>query len=89
MPSLSEYRAKIEAMTDDELVKEVADAVWLSAYASNNPRSKYHEEVDAAHDECRRREKPWLYQRGWNKAYRSQGYEPSAADIEAAKESVS
>ena len=45
----------------------------------------YHWQCDATHDEARRRQKPWLYQRGWNDAYRSAGHEPSESDIEAAK----
>jgi hypothetical protein len=77
----AEYAAKLVAMTDSELVEEVKDRVWLSGYATNNPRWQ----CDATHDEARRRQKPWLYQRGWNDAYRSAGHEPSESDIEAAK----
>lgn len=81
----SDYVAKLEAMDDDELVKEASDRCWLSAYASNNPRSDYHWQTDALYAEAKRREKPWLYQRGWNKAYRLAGYEPSDADLRLAE----
>ena len=71
--------------TDDEFIKEAETQIWLSAFASSNPRAPAHDEADRAHDEANRREKPWLYQRAWNSAYASCGYQPSAADIEAAK----
>lgn len=81
----SEYVAKIAALDDDGFVKEVAHRCWLSAYAANNPRSDYHWQADACYDEAERRQKPWLYQRGWNNAYRQAGYEPSEAEIKRAE----
>ncbi|NTF54855.1 hypothetical protein G6L12_08110 [Agrobacterium rhizogenes] len=75
-----------EAMTDEEFLDRAETQIWLSAFASNNPTAPAHKEADRAYDEAKRREKPWLYKRAWNRAYRSAGYEPSAADIEAAKE---
>ena len=55
------YKAKIAAMTDDELSKEMDLKIWLSAYANNNPRSCYHWQADATYSECKRRGKPELY----------------------------
>jgi hypothetical protein len=81
-----EYAAKLVDMPDDELVKAVEMQVWLSAFASNNPRAPAHWKVDLTYDECKRREKPWLYQRGWNQAYQSCGYEPSESERAAARE---
>lgn len=81
---MTEYAEKLKAMTDSELVDEVECKVWLSAYAANNPRSKYHDECDAAYSEAQRRKKPWLYQRGWNKAWVMAGHELSADDRERA-----
>ena len=69
------YAAKIAAMSDDDFVDEVENMVWLSAFAANNPRSIYHSQCDSTYSEAVRRGKPWLYQRGWNAAYRSCGYE--------------
>ena len=79
------YEAKLLAMTDDELVKAAENEVWFSAFAANNPRAPAHWMVDMVSDEAQRREKPWLYQQGWNKAYRLCGYEPGESDIERAK----
>lgn len=74
------------AMTDDEFVKACETQIWLSSFASNNPRAPAHKEVDLAYNEAVRRGKTWLYQRAWNAAYRSCGYTPSEHDIELAKE---
>lgn len=82
----AEYSAKLSGLSDDDLVKEAENYIWLSAYASNNPRSAYHWKADATYDEAKRREKPWLYQRGYNSAYRTVGYEPSESEIAAARD---
>lgn len=77
----------LRSRSDKQLVDESANYVWLSGYAANNPRSDYHWKCDACYDEARRREKPWLYQRGWNQAYRQAGHTPTEADLVAARES--
>lgn len=60
------YLDKLAAMTDAELEDETGHAVWLSAYASNNPRSDYHWRCDACYDEAQRRGKPDIYTNAWN-----------------------
>ena len=74
-----------QAMDDETFIKRAETQIWLSAFANNNPRAPAHKEADAASDEAKRRGKPWLYQRAWNAAYRSCGYEPSEDDVERAK----
>lgn len=74
------------AMDDDAFVKDAEMQIWLSAFANNNPRAPAHVEADAAIVEARRRGKPWLYQRAWNAAYRSAGYEPTEDQERAAQE---
>ena len=81
---MDKYKAELMDITDDELVREAETKVWLSAYAANNSRSKYHAECDAVHEEARRRMKPWLYQQGWNAAYTLCGYALSDRDRELA-----
>lgn len=71
------YRDSLKYLTDDDLVSAAENMVWLSAYAANNPHSKYHVQVDIISRECDNRGKPWLYQQGWNQAYESCGYEVS------------
>lgn len=71
--------------SDEQFVTDAEMQIWLSAFASNNPRAPSHREADAAFSEARRREKPWLYQRAWNAAYRSAGHEPSENDVLAAR----
>jgi hypothetical protein len=81
----AEYQAKLNDLDDDALAKEAERQIWLSAFAGNNPRAPAHWKADEIYDEAERRGKPWLYQRGYNEAYASCGYEPSDEDIEAAK----
>lgn len=63
-------RAKIDwqSLTDDEFVAKAEQQIWLSAFANNNPRAPAHAEADAAYDETKRRGKPRLYNRAWEKA---------------------
>lgn len=75
-----------KALDDDAFVAKADQEIWLSAFAANNPRAPAHKETDAAYAEAQRREKPWLYQRAYNRAYISCGFEPSQSEIEAAKE---
>lgn len=75
-----------QLLDDEEFVKRAEQQIWFSAFANNNPRAPAHREADRASDEAKRRERPWLYQQAWNAAYRSCGYEPGDAEIEAAKE---
>lgn len=67
----TDYIAKIEAKTDEELETECESKIWLSAYASNNRRSDYHWHVDACYKECVSRNKPEIYDRAFKDA--SQG----------------
>jgi len=63
-----DFADRIAAMDDETFVREVEQYVWLSAYASSNPRSDYHWMCDATYDEAKRRGNTDLYQRGWNRA---------------------
>lgn len=78
LPGLTNYNNprqgfadRIFAMSDDAFIKESAHYIWLSAYASNNPRSDYHWMTDACHDEATRRGKPGLYQTAWESVART------------------
>lgn len=51
----AEYLHLLPLMSIEVLEKETRDKIWLSAYASNNPRSDYHWHVDACYDEIVRR----------------------------------
>jgi len=70
-----------ESLSDEDFISKAEQQIWLSAFASNNPRAPAHKESDAAYDEAKRRDKLWLYQRAWNKAYRSAGNCPSEHDL--------
>lgn len=66
-----EYCSRLAAMNDTELEDEAERKIWLSAYASNNPRSCYHWHADACYDEAERRAKPAIYERAYERARRT------------------
>jgi len=57
----SDYIIRLREMSDEELIKEMKEKIWLSAYAANNHRSDYHWQCDATYDVGRKRGKPELY----------------------------
>lgn len=62
------FADKLAKATDEEFVDQAETCIWLSAYASNNPRSDYHWQADACYLEAGRRGNPELYQRAWERA---------------------
>ena len=62
------FADKLAAAADEDFVKIAEESIWLSAYASNNPRSDFHWQADACHDEAIRRGNEDLYKRAWKKA---------------------
>lgn len=55
------FTDEIAGLSDEGFVKRAETIIWLSAFANNNPRSDYHWQADACHDEATRRGKPELY----------------------------
>lgn len=62
---------ELSELSDDDLFRLCKDFIWFSAYANNNPRSDYHFMCDACYEECKRREKPDIYNRAYTKITRS------------------
>jgi hypothetical protein len=69
-----EYWSRIAAFTDDELYKECRSVIWLSAFASNNPRSCYHWQCDSCWREAHNRGKEEIYSRAHKDEIRANGY---------------
>lgn len=68
----ADYINRLYGMTDDELSKECETKIWLSAYASNNPRSDYHWHCDACYDAAKDRdEQAAIYSNAYDKITRS------------------
>lgn len=65
----SEYLERLRSMTDDQLFSACKDMIWLSAYAANNPRSDFHWQCDACHDECKLRDKIDIYQKAFDRNF--------------------
>lgn len=66
-----DFADKLAAADDAGFLAIAEERIWLSAYASNNPRSDYHWQADACYDEAQRRGKPELYRQAWEKASQS------------------
>ena len=60
------YIDKLAGLDDKKLYDECEQKIWLSAYASNNPRSDYHWQADACYDEAVRRGKPEIYKQAYD-----------------------
>lgn len=63
-----EFVDEIAAMSDGDFVARARQRIWLSAYASNNPRSDYHWQADACYSEAERRGRPELYELAFREA---------------------
>lgn len=63
-----DYADGIASENDKSFMSSAEVAIWLSAYASNNPISDHHWHADACYYEARRRGNPELYNRAWNRA---------------------
>lgn len=64
------FCADLETLDDVVLKERTKQLIWLSAYAYNNPRSKYHWQVDACHDEAARRRRPEIYVEAYDETVR-------------------
>ena len=58
----SDYLGKLSTLDDAQLRSEVNQMIWLSTYASNNPRSDYHWMCDACYEETVNRKKVYIYE---------------------------
>jgi hypothetical protein len=65
-----EFADKIAALDDKAFFDLTEKKIWLSAYASNNPRSDFHWQADACYSEANRRGNPEIYKQAWEKAAR-------------------
>jgi hypothetical protein len=62
------FADSLAASDEAQYLQTAEEYIWLSAYADNNRRSDYHWKADAAYAEAKRRRKPELYTRAWNRA---------------------
>jgi hypothetical protein len=56
-----DYADKLAGLDEAGYLAQAEQAIWLAAFASNNPRSDYHWQADACYDEAVRRGNPNLY----------------------------
>ena len=69
-----DYVNKIQAMNDERLFNETKSNIWLSAYASNNPRSDYHWQCDLMYSEWERRGKMEKYGEAHKEVRKAEGF---------------
>lgn len=81
---LREYASQLKTKTDDQLVEEVRTQVYDAALLVRH--SVHDQKATKCWEESERRQKPWLYQRGYNGAVRDAGEKPTAFDLERATE---
>jgi hypothetical protein len=63
-----EFADTLAAADDAEYLKIAEEHIWLSAFATSNPRSDWHWQAAACYDEAKRRGSPGLYERAWKRA---------------------
>lgn len=61
-------------LNDEDFVDKAEMQIWLSAFASNNPRAPAHKEVDSCWRYASDNGKEHLYKKAWDEAYKSAGY---------------
>ena len=82
--ALRKYAAGLEAGSDDELVDETRSQVYDAGFHQRH--SAHDQRATKCLEESERRGKPWLYQRGYNRAMKEAGSTPDAFAMERAPE---
>lgn len=65
------YADKLARLDDVTLTEATESAIFLSAWAANNPRSDYHWQVSACYAEAVRRHRLDIYQTAYDRATES------------------
>jgi hypothetical protein len=73
------------SLEETEWLRQAEQQIWLSAFASNNPRAPAHQETDRAYADAKARGAGWMYSRAYIEAYKSCGFTPSLEEIAAAQ----
>lgn len=81
---LAEYASELQTKTDEEIVAEVRSQVYNAGFFPVH--SRHDQKASQCWAETERREKPWLYQRGYNGALRDAGQDVTSFDLERATE---
>ena len=66
-----DYIRNVFGMSDKELFEECEKIIWLSAYASNNPRSDYHWQCDVCYAAASARNRTDIYSKAHAEAVKS------------------
>lgn len=80
---IAEYAAKVETMTDDELVTETSSQIHQAGF--DRLYGKADQRVSVCFKDADRRGKAWLYARAYNRAARDLGIPLGEGDFERAR----
>lgn len=81
---LRAYAGGLQCKTDDELVEESRSQIHSAALLVRH--STHDQKATKCWEESERRGRPWLYQRGYNRAVKEAGGEINASDLLCATE---
>ena len=81
---LQAYAGGLQCKTDDELVEESRCQIHSAALLVRH--STHDQKAAKCWEESERRGRPWLYQRGYNRAVKDAGGRVDAFDLERATE---
>ena len=81
---LRDYSKELEAKSDQELEEEVRDQVTSAAFFVK--QSTHDQKATKCWEESERRQKPWIYQRGYNSSLRDAGQKVEQFDLDRATE---
>lgn len=79
----TDYAGQLEVLKDEDLVDETSKQIHRAGYSSR--MTVADQKAGICYAEAGRREKPWLYARGYNQAARSAGVSLDAGDLERAR----
>ncbi len=79
----TDYAGQLEALKDEDFVVETAAQIQAAGYSSR--MTVADQKARICYTEAGRRDKPWLYVQGYNRAARSVGQPVSPADLRDAR----
>ena len=82
---ITQYAESLTSKSDDDLIEETLEQVSGAGFFSRF--STYDQRARVCLAESERRQKPWLYQRGYNKALHASGQKVDDLDLERAQPS--
>jgi len=81
---LRDYAMLLRTKSEEELVEEARRQIYSAGFFPVH--SRHDQKATQCWQEAERRERPWLYQRGYNSALHDAGQKVESLDLERASE---